>query len=434
MNCRSIPLFLLGAALGSAAPAATPLTLDDCLALAAGQHPTLAAARAGVSAANEAVGEARAPFYPQVDLNAAYHRWQRRAFLPSGLAIPGRGIPDIIGPLDDWNGGVQSRVTLYDSGERRAGLEAARARLAGAEAESEVLQADLRLNVRAAFFMLAAAQELNAVAEKNLRRAEAHQQLAEARQAAGAVPRADVLRTKAEVANARLQVISANSRVRVATGRLNTAMGRPADIPLAIVAPSDNLPPPVPAEIDAAVGTAPVRRPEIASGEKRADAARAAVAAARAARSPKVRADAAYALRDTTFWPDTREWQAGLSVDVPIFDAGSRARRLARSRAELAREEATLEARRLQVRDEAWAAAAELDRAWAAIAATEASVRAHEESLRVAQERYEGGAAVITDLLDTQIALARAENSLAEARWSYRSAQAAFARATGVGG
>jgi outer membrane protein TolC len=38
---------------------------------------------------------------------------------------------------------------------------------------------------------------------------------------------------------------------------------------------------------------------------------------------------------------------------------------------------------------------------------------------------------VITDLLDNQAALARAEGSYAEARWSYFAARAAFERATG---
>ena len=121
----------------AAQPVTTPtqspsngLALEDCLRLAGENHPALAAAQAGVAAAGEAVGEAEAPFYPQLDLNAGFHRWQRRAFLPAGLSIPGRSIPDIIGPLDDWNGGLVSRVTLYDFGERRAGVDAAKARRA----------------------------------------------------------------------------------------------------------------------------------------------------------------------------------------------------------------------------------------------------------------------------------------------------------------
>ena len=421
------------AAQSAAPPSPSGLALDDCLKLAAEKNPSLAAARAGVTAAGEAVGEAQSPFYPSLDLNAGYHRWQRHAFLPAGLSIPGRPLPELIGPLDDWNGGLLSRVTLYDFGERRAAVDAAKARLAGAEADTTAARAEVRLNVQTAFYTLAAAQDLLTVAQKNLARTEAHQRLAESRRAAGAVPQADVLRMQAEVANARLQVINAESRVHIATGHLNTAMGRAASTPLVIASPSVAPPPPDRVELDAAVDRALAQRPEIASGEKRTEAARAAVTAARAARAPKLHADASFGWRDTVFLPDTREWQAGLSVDLPLFDAGNRARHLARSKAELAREEAGFEGRRLQIRDEAWSAASELERAWAAIAANESGVRASEESLRIVRERYEHGAAVVTDLLDTQTALARAEGSLAEARWSYLAARASFDRAIGAG-
>lgn len=423
------PLALLPVLL--AAQPAAPLTLDECLKVGAAQHPAHAAARAGVAAATEAIGEARAPLYPQVDVNAGYHRWQRRAFLPAGLTLPGRTMPEIIGPLDDWNGALSSRVLLFDSGERRASVDAARARRAGAEAEATTVTADVRLNVHTAFYALAAASDLQAVATKNLERAGAHQRLAEVRHAAGAVPRADVLRTQAEAANARLQLINAGSRVRIATGRLNTAMGRPAETPLAISAPPLSPPPAAATAFDLLLQRALAQRPELTASEKRTEAARSNVTAARAARAPKIRADGMFGWRDTAFVPDTREWQAGVSIELPLFDAGSRARRLARSQSELAREEATLASRRLQIRDEVWSTHAELERTWAAIAANEASVRANEESLRVIRERYERGAAVITDLLETQTALARAEGSLAEARWSCLAARAAFERALG---
>ena len=121
-----------------------------------------------------------------------------------------------------------------------------------------------------------------------------------------------------------------------------------------------------------------------------------------------------------------------MSIDLPVFDGGSRSRRVGRSRAELAREEANLDNQRLQVRQEVWAAATELGRAWSAIAANEANVQANAESLRVVQERYQNGAAVVSDLLDTQTALARAEAGLATARWDYLAARASYDRATGA--
>lgn len=411
-----------------------PLTLDACRKLARERHPALTAAQAGVAGAREAVGEAKAPYVPQLDLNAGYHRWQRRAFLPAGLSLPGRDTPTLIGPLDDWNGSVSSRWTIYDFGERRAGLDAAHARAAGADADAQTTRADIRLNVDQAFFALAEARDLQAVAEQNFTRTETHRQLAQARREAGAVPQADVLRLDAELANARLQVIAAQSRTQIAAGQLNTAMGQPASTPIAIKPDATVPPPPSTEALANAVSQALAQRSELTAAEKRTAAARAAVISAQASRAPKLRADASYGWRDTTFVPETKEWQAGLSIDLPLFDGGSRSHHIARSKADLAREEATFAQRRLAVQNEVWAASSELGRAWASIAANETGVRASEESLRVTRERYERGAALVTDLLDTQIALARAESSLADARWSYCAARASFDRAIGSAG
>ncbi len=420
-----IPLRAAGAA-----PAA-PLTLDDCLRIANDGHPLLAAAAAGVTAADEAVGEARAPYWPQVDLSTGYHRWQNRAFLPSGLVIPGHPIPDVVGPLNDWTGGLYSRITLFDFGERRAGLGAARARWRGAQADADATRDDIRLSVQSAFYALAAAQDLFTVAERNLQRTESHLALAQARHDAGAVPLADVLRVRAEVASAQLQLISARSRVRTATGELNTTMGRPAETPLALEAPATDPTPAAAIDLDAAVQQAIANRPELKAEQLRVEAARAGVDGARAARAPKIRADASYGVNDTVFFPDTKQWQVGLSVDLTVFDAGSRVHQLARSKADLTREQAVYENRVLQVRQEVWAAIAELERARDSIAANETNVRASDESLRVIRERYQSGAALVTDLLDTQTALAGAEASLAGARWSFLTARAAFERAVG---
>ncbi len=428
------PLLAATVLRGAAAdPAPSPLTLDDCIRLAQTSQPLLAAAAAGVSAATEAVGEARAPYWPQVDLSAGYHRWQRRAFLPSGLTLPGHEIPELIGPLDDWNGGLASRLTLFDFGERRSGLDAARARLGSAQADADATRADVRLSVEAAFYGLAAAGDLRDVAERNLARAESHWSLAKVRRDAGAVPDADVLRTEADVATARLQLISARSQVRVASGQLNTAMGRPAETPVAIAPPAAAAPPPTTADLEEAVRRAVANRPELKSAQQRLEAARASVEGARASRAPKLRADGAFGWNDTGFLPETKEWQLGVSVDLPVFDAGSRAHRLARTRADLAREQAVYDSRVLQIRQEVWAAAAELERAWDSIAANEAGVRASTESLRVVRERYQNGAALVTDLLDTETVLARAEASLAAARWTFLADRAAYDRAVGAG-
>ena len=48
------------------------------------------------------------------------------------------------------------------------------------------------------------------------------------------------------------------------------------------------------------------------------------------------------------------------------------------------------------------------------------------------RDRYQTGAALVTDLLDTQTVLATAEAALAEARWTYLADRAAYDRAVGA--
>ena len=118
-----------GAQRPDAALPATGKTLDleFAVRIALDQNPLNRAASEGITVAKEAVGEARAPFYPDLGLNAGYSRWERHAFLPNGI---GRlGIPSLIGPTNDWFSGLATRYTLFDFGQRRAELKAAQARV-----------------------------------------------------------------------------------------------------------------------------------------------------------------------------------------------------------------------------------------------------------------------------------------------------------------
>ena len=109
------------------------LTLQECIKIALETNPVPQAAIKGFLAAQEGLGEARSPYYPELGLQAGYSYWQQRAFLPSGLVIPGRPTPKTIGPTDDWTAGLRARYLLFDSGERKAQYQSAMARQGLAE-------------------------------------------------------------------------------------------------------------------------------------------------------------------------------------------------------------------------------------------------------------------------------------------------------------
>lgn len=412
-------------------PAEKALSLQDCIKIALETSPIVLSAEKGVLAAQEAVGEARAPFYPEASFQARYAHWQQRAFLPSGLSLPGRPTPTIIGPTDDWMAGLRMRYTLFDSGERRALYQAALARKEMAQEEKTRIRQELILGIYQGFYGVAAAMESLKVAEKNLLRATDHLRLAEERKAAGAVSKSDVLRVQVEKANAELARIRAANLVRIAKGNLNTVMGRPAETPLALDLGKVEEMGADPPDLSRAVQWALKQRPEVRAAERRLEAGRKGVQAVESTFGPKIRLEGSYGRRDTEVFMDEEEWLVGLSLEWPLFTGFFRRHRLERSRADLAREEVESKQLLLKIRQEVWTAYAKLEETGSALETSRIAVAQAEESLRLARERYVAGAGTISELLDAEAALIRVQAGQVEARWDYRLARAVFERAIG---
>jgi len=420
-----------GAQRPDAALPATGKTLDleSAVRIALDQNPLSRAASEGIAVAKEAVGEARAPFYPDLALNASYSRWERHAFLPSGI---GRlGIPSMIGPTTDWFSGLATRYTLFDFGQRRAELKAAQAREGVAKEEAARVRQDIVLEVHQAYFGLVAALETARVVQEALRRAEDHLRLARLQKEAGAVPQVDVVRAQVEVADAGLTLARTESLVRIGRGGLNTAMGLPVETWLDIDTRLRELTRPDDVNLTEALNKAVELRPEIRLAEQRIAASRSGVSAAKSAFGPKVRGEARFGWQDTTFFPNDKDWLVGLSLDLPLFDGFSRKHKLAKAKAELSKEEADSARLAQTVRQEVWTAYSRLKESFAVVASTDALVRDAQESLRLANERYKVGAGTITDLLDSETALARAEATRVGAQWDYQIARAVLRRSVG---
>jgi len=409
---------------------APPLTLEACVRIALDTNPLGRAAREGVAAARAAVGEARAPYYPEVGAGAGYQRFERHIFLPKGLTAQ-RNVPPTVGPTNDWFANLRVRYTLIDFGERRAQLRTALARQEVAKEEAEAIRQDIALNVHQAYYGLVAARESLGVARKNLERAETHLALARKRKAAGAVPKADVVRARVEVANSCLGLVRAEALVGVLRGSLNTAMGLPVEMPVEVaLSPSDAVSKPL--NRAAALDTAVRARPELRAALQRVAAGRSSVDADRRAFGPRVVGEASWGRRDEDFWPEDPEWSVGAAIEWPLFTGGSRTHRLARTKAELGREEAEARWLVLKVRDEVWSAHWKLEEAREALDAAEALVTDAQESMRAVRERYEAGADTINDLLDAQTALASAEAVRVKTELDCRVAHSAFRRAVGT--
>lgn len=401
-----------------------PLKVDAAVRIALDLNPVTRAAAEGVRVAEEAVGEARAPYYPTLSVAASYGRWETHAFLPEGLV--GSTIPSTIGPTDDWTAAFTGRYTLYDSGRRAADLRAALAQQRVAEHEAARVRQDLALEVRRTFYALVAARDGERVADTNLARAEEHLRLALERRAAGAVSGGDVVQAQVHVAEARLARVRVESLVQQARGALNTAMGLPVATPVEADSQEAPVAPPHPVEVSGGLAQALTDRPTIAAAVQRALAATEAVSAAQSAFGPKIAAEWSVGLRDSHFFPSERDWRAGVTVTWSLFDGFAKRHRLAGARAAHARDEAEVERTKQTVQAEVWSAHATLRETHEAIAAADVLIRDAEENVRIARERYRVGAGTVNELLDAQAALARAGAVRAQAAWDYRTARATY--------
>lgn len=401
-----------------------PLSVEECVQWALEVGPVYRAAQGRTAAAEEASAAAKAPYWPALSFSTSYGRWQRRIFLPGGLLPAGLTPPALVGPTGDAAWSFAASYPLFDGGERKARLGAARARLSAAQAAGEETRQGVALTVETAYFALAAAREGLSVAQESLARAQDHLRIAEERKAAGAVPLLDVLRAQVGVSDAKLALVRAEAEVFVARGRLATAMGLPAETPLEI-APSPGCPAPPDAEgLSRVLDEAVSRRAAVKAAEREVEAAARNAAAARSAWFPRVVVFGTWGREDAAWLPRDRTWSAGVALSVPIFTGFSRVHDVAKSRAELAAAEAGRDQAALSARQEAWEAFSAYREAYERAEACRELVMEARESRRLAKERYEVGAGTLTDLLDAETALSRAEAARVSAEWGCRAARA----------
>ncbi len=410
--------------------ASNRFALSDCTRLALAQNPLLKATTQDQAVARETVGEARASYYPTLGVRGGVSRWQSHAFLPRGIIAP--NLSSTVGPTDDWSVGGFARYMLYDGGVRRAALDMARVGESASAEDADAIRLMVLFDVHQAFFQLATALELRAVAAKSQANAQSHFADARSRQAAGDTTEADVLRARVEVDNAQSELISIDTLIGTARGDLNIAMGLPAELPLDIV--SDDTAESCSNEVSVTglVAEALATRPEIKAMQSAVEQAQHRVLAAKAAFGPKVYAEGNYGWRDDSASLDDQAWSVGVTVELTAFEGFSKRHALARTRAETAKAEAMLERTTLAVRREVWTAYARVQESDALVHATATQAQHAEESLRLMAARYKVGAVTMTDLLDAQTSLTAAEVRHVQARWGCRQAQSSLRRATGT--
>jgi outer membrane protein len=364
------------------------------------------------------------------------------AFIPSlsfttnaGLASEERLNPEtntlVSGSSDSYRAGINAGVDVFTGGRRGADRRRATALTEAAEATLLERRFAVTLAATRAYFDVAKARELVAVAQARLQRAQEGQIAAERRLQVGSATRSDVLRAQLETTNARNALAIANAQNRTAAFALGRIVG--ADGPVYAKPYTEQAPRALPHTDEELARMALEQAPFVSAANANYESARANASAARAQYLPSLRLSGGYNWfnSDPTFNSGQLSWNTSLGLSYPLFNGFTREDQVARAENTVRNANATYADARRRARAELERVLGALRLAEEQVALNRQAVEVAREDLRVQEARYQQGMTTILDRITSQVNLMDAERNEVAARYDYEIARAELAALIG---
>ena len=427
----------------------SPLSLRDCVAVSLSSSPDVIAAHARVEQARAAVRQAQAGFYPRLSISETFTRSNFAPLVFSNQLAQGNlsgsfpvpfppdfdpfgGFNDP-GPLSNWNTRLLLEAPLFQGGRTYYGNRAAGANLSATELATRTIQSNLAFAVSRAYYEILKTENSIDIAVESTRQIRSHLTIAEARFENEVALRSDVLRVKVRLAEAKEALEIARHNLERAKSQLNLAMGQSVNQPLELV--RDEMQLEIRSEsgqtLDDLISLARQNRTEIEGIDRNIASLENLVAGARAGYYPRINAFAHYDVDTEDFSDSNDSWTIGIGASFQIFDGHLTRSAVSAARARLSEAEARKQQLVLRIEMEVKDAFLKQSEAARRFEVLEQSVGEAEETLRIVSERYAEGAALITELLDAEVALTNTRLSLLSARYDNLIAAAALDRGVG---
>lgn len=416
-----------------AQPAPGP-TLEECITAALEANPGVQAAELRVTAAGAAVKQAGAAFSPvfSVAANATRTDNPTQTFMMQlnqrrlDMADPAFD-PNTPEATDNVRLSAEARYRLFDGGRRSLRRHAARVGETAASHKLAAARNELIHEVTRNYYRLLQAQALIEVQRASQRSIQESLRVARERLDAGSAVKTDVLNLEVELAQAEEDLIRALNRKQLSAASLNTAIG---DV---LVGNEDVAPPPpqTPARPPRQDLDAVQHRPELAA--LKAGVALRATDLRRATRdyAPVVNAFGSYHWDSEALDDVEDSYVVGLAAEWELFAGGRTPHTVARARAEWRAAQHDEQETRSRLRLDLHTAHLQAVEAAERLNVLRKSVESAEEALRITRERYQQGAAEITELLFSQVALTAVQTRHITARYDYLIALSNVRRARG---
>lgn len=401
------------------------LTLSQAESIALANQPRMLAAQLRARAAAARIKQARSAYFPTVGFNATGTRVADTGTAIAAGALTTSSISDRFA----YGGNLTQLVT--DFGRTSALVGSSRSNAQAQEDLSTLTHAQVRLNVRTAYFQVLGAEavlraakaaqtnrhlvarQLNALAQSELR-------------STVDANFADVLASQADLA-----VVQAQSLVSQQRSRLATAMGATRTITATLVEPAN--PGALPPDPDSLLQSAQTQRADLTAAIAQDHAAHQFATAEKRLSYPTLSVGGAAGqipYHDHTLQDDYAA--VGFNLNIPVFNGGLFAARRAEAEFEAEARSKDVQQLHLQVTEEVRNSWQRANEAFQSLDVTARLVAQSKEALRLAQARYDAGLGSIVELNEAQVSETSAEISAADANYTYLSRRAELDFAAGL--
>jgi outer membrane protein TolC len=322
---------------------------------------------------------------------------------------------------------------LFDSFASWRAINRAKEMKVAASHQLERTDQDILFRVVQTYYGVLLATKQLEVAEQSEKTAKSIMDRSQVRYDAGLVVESDLLSAKVRMASREQELIRARNNLELARAQLNTAMGVPAN---SQYQPDDSL-----TETTLTAGSLPdleqealTTRPDLKRIEAQQSAQELSIAIAKSSFGPRLNAFAGWELDNPTFLAGGggNNWLGGIELRIDLFQGGARRAALSRERANAEKIAALKQAARDAVRLEVRQAYYDQDSNRQQVQVARTAIAQAQESLRIDQDRYDGGLLTITDLLGAEEAARRTQTDYWQANYQFHISYANLELACGT--
>ena len=418
-----------------------PLTLHGAAKIALEKNPLRKATLADTKASTAEVREAQSFLLPHVTFSEQATRGndpvyvfgsklRQQRFTTNDFALNKLNTPSPLGNFTTRFGGTWN---LFDSFASWHGVNRAKEMNIAANRQLERTEQEILFRIVQSYYGVLLATKQLEVAEQSEKTAQSIMDRSQVRFDAGLVVESDLLSAKVRFASREEDLIRARNGVELARAQLDIAMGVSDDATFQL---SDALTERNPSAIPLSdlEQRALVTRPDLKRIEAQQSAQELSVAIAKSSFGPRLNAFAGWEMDNPTFVAGGggNNWLGGIELQIDLFQGGAKRAALSRERANAekvaALKQAAGDALRLDVRQAYY----DQDASWRQIEVARTAISQAQESLRINQDRYDGGLLTITDLLGTEEAARRSQSDYWHAVYQFHISYANLELACGT--